>query len=320
MSLLKVDQLKIYYPVKRKKNFLSSERLWVKAVDDVSFELERGKILGIVGESGCGKSTLVRGIMGLAPVYSGEIALEGKNLQALKGKKANDFRRHYQMVFQDPEASLNPRLTVGEIIAEPLQVFENLSKKERDKKVFMLMEAVGLAPYMVRRFPHEFSGGQRQRICIARAIAVNPDLIVCDEAVSALDVSIQAQIINLLNDLKKEFNLTYLFISHDLSATRYISDEIMVMYLGKVVEKGRTEDIVNNPQHPYTKALLAAVPQYGEAQQENPLSGEIPSPINPPVGCNFCTRCPEKEEKCAEDEPLLQRLPDGRFSACHLLA
>ncbi len=306
MSLLHVENLKVYFPLGKGKT--------VKAVDGVSFDLEQGEVLGIVGESGCGKSTLVRAIMRLLPITEGSIEILGQNLANLTEKELRPFRKNFQMVFQDPEASLNPRFTVGEVIGEPLKVYSQKSKKEILFEVQELMEQVGLNPSMIRRYPHEFSGGQRQRISIARALSLKPKLIVCDEAVSALDVSIQAQIVNLLNDLKQRFNLTYLFISHDLSVTRYISDKIMVMYLGKVVELGRTEEVILHPKHPYTQALLAAVPQYKKIAHAR-LKGEIPSPVNPPEGCRFRTRCPLVQAGC-EKEPLLKTQGQQKV-ACH---
>ncbi len=317
MSFLEVKDLKIHFPV-RSDSLLSRVKNYVKAVDGVSFSVEQGSVLGIVGESGCGKSTLVKGLMRLTPIKSGEARLMGKDLLSLKGNALKKYRKNFQMVFQDPEASLNPRLTIGEAIAEPIKVFEpSITKKELTKRVQVLMEDVGLSPYMIRRYAHEFSGGQRQRICIARSLAIHPKLIVWDEAVSALDVSIQAQIVNLLNDLKVEHDLTYLFISHDLAITRYISDYVMVMYLGKIVEMGQNEDVVKNPQHPYTKALISAVPQYKNDRKVIKLTGEIPSPINPPKGCAFNTRCSVSVDKCFHTTPPLVEKDNNRILACH---
>ena len=316
MTLLNVEDLKVHFKVGSKGLFGGEDKV-VKAVNGVSFKVDRGSILGIVGESGCGKSTLVRGVSRLVPVTAGRIELLGKDLAAMGKNELRAFRKNFQMVFQDPEASLNPRLTVGEIIAEPIKVFEKgISKGELADRVTELMGLVGLSPYMIRRFPHEFSGGQRQRIGIARAISINPELLICDESVSALDVSIQAQIINLLHEIREKYKLTYLFISHDLAVVRYISDEIMVMYLGKAVEKGLTNDVINNPQHPYTKALISAVPEYNRKKQPIELSGEIPSPLNPPKGCAFAARCPIAESRCKAEEPLLKPV-DGRLIACH---
>ncbi|MBG08436.1 MAG: peptide ABC transporter substrate-binding protein [Halobacteriovoraceae bacterium] len=316
MALLEVNNLKIYYPLAKKSLFSNEPQKYVKAVDNVSFKVEQGNVLGIVGESGCGKSSLAKGIMRLTPVMSGEILLDGVDILSLNRKNLKKERKNFQMIFQDPEASLNPRLTVGEIIAEPLQVYENLSKKELRLRVQELMSQVGLSPYMIRRYPHEFSGGQRQRICIARSLSLKPKLMVCDEAVSALDVSIQSQIINLLNELKEELGLTYLFISHDLAVTRYISDQIMVMYLGKTVEFGKTEDVMMSPTHPYTKALISAVPQYKKEEESLMLEGEIPSPINPPSGCPFNTRCPIVQNKCLEKMPPLEIKEGHQQVAC----
>ena len=316
MALLEVNNLKIYYPLSKKSFFSNEPQRYVKAVDNVSFKVDQGQVLGIVGESGCGKSSLAKGIMNLTPVMSGEILLNGVDILSLNKRNLKKERRNFQMIFQDPEASLNPRLTVGEIIAEPLQVYEKLSKKELRFRVQELMAQVGLSPYMIRRYPHEFSGGQRQRICIARSLSLKPKLMVCDEAVSALDVSIQSQIINLLNELKDELGLTYLFISHDLAVTRYISDQIMVMYLGKTVEFGKTEDVMMAPTHPYTKALISAVPQYNKDNESLMLEGEIPSPINPPSGCPFHTRCPLVKDKCLETMPPLEIKNGQQQAAC----
>ena len=317
MALLEVRDLKIHYPVGNAKLFGGHEK-YVKAVDGVSFDLEKGSVLGVVGESGCGKSTLAKGVMQLTAIKSGSINLDGQDLLKMSPSELKKYRKNFQMIFQDPEASLNPRFTVGEIIAEPLKVYHpELSKDELQKRVQELMEQVGLSPYMIRRYPHEFSGGQRQRICIARSLAINPVLVVCDEAVSALDVSIQAQIVNLLNDLKSRFELTYMFISHDLAVTRYISDYIMVMYLGKVVEFGKTKDIMENPVHPYTKALISAVPEYGRKEPPIELKGEIPSPINPPSGCSFHTRCPVAKEACKTQIPVLEKKSYPQSVSCH---
>ena len=318
-SMLEVNDLKVHYPVGNPK-LLGGYSQYVKAVNGVSFRIEKGSVLGVVGESGCGKSTLAKAIMQLTPIKSGSVKLMGKDLLAMSGSELRDYRRNFQMIFQDPEASLNPRLTVGEIISEPLQVYERgLSKREVQQRVQELMEQVGLSPYMIRRYPHEFSGGQRQRICIARSLIINPVLVVCDEAVSALDVSIQAQIINLLNDLRRERNLTYMFISHDLAVTRYISDYIMVMYLGRAVEFGKTKDIMENPQHPYTKALISAVPQYKRTDKAIELIGEIPSPMNPPSGCTFHTRCPVAEDQCLNAIPELMGKSVAQQVSCHLV-
>ena len=298
--------------------------LAVRAVDGVSLEIRRGEALGLVGESGCGKSTLARLITALTPVTSGKIIFEGEEISSFRGTRLRKVRRKMQMIFQDPFASLDPRMTVGDIIAEPLDNFHIGSGDERHSRVQQLLRLVGLNPNFTNRYPHEFSGGQRQRIGIARALAVNPSFIVCDEAVSALDVSIQAQIINLLQDLQREFHLTYLFIAHDLAVVRHLSDRIAVMYLGKVVETADRKDIYDRPQHPYTKALLSSIPVPDPAVEYErapiTLKGEIPSPVNPPSGCRFHTRCPIARVPgiCSEQEPLLE--PHGQrdqMAACH---
>ena len=292
----------------------------VKAVDGVDFDVIRGETLGLVGESGCGKSTTGRAILQLYRPTAGEVYFEDQDLTALKGEPLRRMRRRMQMIFQDPYASLNPRMTVGDIIGEPL-VVHNISKsKERRERVQELLRVVGLNPYFVNRYPHEFSGGQRQRIGVARALAVNPDFIICDEPISALDVSIQAQIINLLEDLQSEFNLTYLFIAHDLSVVRHISDRIAVMYLGKIVELTDRAELYENPLHPYTQALLSAVPipdpVVEEQRQRIILEGDVPSPVNPPVGCNFSTRCPVVMDVCKEQEPEFRDVGEGHWVAC----
>jgi oligopeptide transport system ATP-binding protein len=298
--------------------------LAVRAVDGVTLEVRRGEALGLVGESGCGKSTLARLITALLPVTAGRIIFEGQEISALRGGRLRRMRRKMQMIFQDPFASLDPRMTVGDIIAEPLDNFRIGSGKQRGERVQELLRLVGLNPNFTNRYPHEFSGGQRQRIGIARALAVNPSFIVCDEAVSALDVSIQAQIINLLQDLQNEFNLTYLFIAHDLAVVRHLSDRIAVMYLGKVVETADRADIYEHYQHPYTKALLSSIPVPDPVRERDrapiTLKGEIPSPVNPPSGCRFHPRCPIAKAPgiCSEQEPLLE--PHGRpdqMAACH---
>ncbi|MEP6751217.1 MAG: oligopeptide/dipeptide ABC transporter ATP-binding protein [Candidatus Dormiibacterota bacterium] len=295
----------------------------VKAVDGVSFEVREGETLGLVGESGCGKSTLARLVTQLLPVTSGRIFYEDVELTKLRGEKLRQQRRQMQMIFQDPFASLDPRMTVGDIIAEPLDNFGVMKGRARDSRVQELLRIVGLNPNFNNRYPHEFSGGQRQRIGIARALALKPRLVVCDEAISALDVSIQAQIVNLLEDLQREFKLTYLFIAHDLSVVRHISDRVMVMYLGKIVEIADSTETYANPKHPYTKALLSAIPvpdpkiQRGRRLVE--LTGEIPSPLHPPSGCRFHTRCPiaRVPAPCAETEPPLEEKARDHLAACH---
>ena len=295
----------------------------VKAVDGVSFEIYEGETLGLVGESGSGKSTIGRLLTQLLAATSGDIFFDGVDLTPLRGEKLRQQRRHLQMIFQDPFASLDPRMTVGDIIAEPLLNFGLMRGKKKDKRVQELLSIVGLNPYFNNRYPHEFSGGQRQRIGVARALALNPRLIVCDEPISALDVSIQAQIINLLEDLQKEFNLTYLFIAHDLSVVRHISDRVMVMYLGKIVEIARSDELYRSQAHPYTKALLSAIPvpdpKVESQRRLVELSGEIPSPVNPPSGCRFHTRCPIAVVPgvCADVEPPLEDKGHGHLGACH---
>jgi oligopeptide transport system ATP-binding protein len=295
----------------------------VKAVDGVSFEIREGETLGLVGESGCGKSTLARLVTQLIPVTAGRIYLDDVELTKLHGEKLRQQRRQLQIIFQDPFASLDPRMTVGDIIAEPLDNFRTMRGKRRAERVQELLRLVGLNPNFNNRYPHEFSGGQRQRIGIARALALNPKVVVCDEAISALDVSIQAQIVNLLEDLQQKLNLTYLFIAHDLSVVRHISDRVMVMYLGKIVEVADSAAIYGEPKHPYTKALLSAIPvpdpkiQRGRRLVE--LSGEIPSPLHPPSGCRFHTRCPiaRNPTPCAEAEPPLEQKARDHMAACH---
>jgi oligopeptide transport system ATP-binding protein len=294
----------------------------VKAVDGISFDIFKGETLGLVGESGCGKSTTGRAILQLYRPTGGVVVFEGKDLTALKGDQLRAMRREMQMIFQDPYASLNPRMTVGNIVGEPLEVHGIGTKAERLDRVRELLAVVGLNPYFINRYPHEFSGGQRQRIGVARALAVNPSFIVCDEPISALDVSIQAQVINLLEDLQDQFGLTYLFIAHDLSVVRHISDRIAVMYLGKIMEIADRDALYENPMHPYTQALLSAVPipdpAIEEKRQRIILEGDVPSPANPPKGCNFSTRCPKVMDVCHEQEPAFRDYGGGHFVACWL--
>ncbi len=321
-KLLDVQGLEMHFPITRGIIFQRQVGA-IKAVDGVNFALYRGETLGLVGESGCGKSTTGRAILQLHRPTAGHVVFEGKDLTETKGEELRKMRRRMQMIFQDPYASLNPRMTVGSIVGEPLEVHGiGSSRKDRQERVQELLKTVGLNPYFVNRYPHEFSGGQRQRIGIARALAVNPAFIVCDEPISALDVSIQAQIINLLEDLQDELNLTYLFIAHDLSVVRHISDRIAVMYLGKIAEVADRDELYANPMHPYTQALLSAVP-IPDPVIENQrrriiLEGDVPSPANPPKGCNFSTRCPRVMDICREKEPLFKDYGNGHYVACFL--
>ncbi|MDO4396694.1 MAG: ATP-binding cassette domain-containing protein [Clostridia bacterium] len=295
----------------------------VHAVTDVTLDIYEGETLGVVGESGCGKSTLGRLMLHLLEPTRGDVIFDGQNLNDLKPAEIRDLRKGMQMIFQDPYASLNPRMKIKDIVAEPLVTHKVCSSKEEEEKIVEnLLSKCGIRPEFMWRYPHQFSGGQRQRVSIARALALNPKLIVCDEPVSALDVSIQSQVLNLLGDLQVERNLTYVFISHDLSVVRYLSDRVCVMFLGKVCELGITRDIYANPMHPYTKFLLEAVPipdPERRKEQKDMLSGEIPSPVNPPSGCFFRTRCPYATEKCAQEAPELKEVEPGRFVACHLV-
>lgn len=313
--LLQVKDLKIYYPV-RAKNALGGSVSYLHAVDDVSFDVYKGETFGIVGESGCGKSTTGRGIVGLLEPTAGSILFEGKDI---KGYSRREMARHIQIIFQDPYSSLDPRMTVGRCIEEPLDVHKVGIKSERWSKVLELMQEVGLREDQASRFPHEFSGGQRQRIGVARAIALQPDLVICDEPVSALDVSIQAQILNLMRDLQKKYNLTYIFISHNLSVVKHLCDRIAVMYLGHIVELADKKSLFDNPAHPYTKALLAAipVPDPDVPSMVGTLSGDVPSPLDPPKGCCFHTRCPYADERCRTEVPKLHEIEPGHTVACH---
>lgn len=302
--------------------FLPNNKNVVHATSNVSFQIMEGETFALVGESGCGKSTLGRLLIRLLEPTSGHVEFEGVNINDLKSNEMRELRKKMQIIFQDPYASINPRMNVYNIIAEPLTTHKICATKEETmEKVKGLMEKVGIRPEFINRYPHQFSGGQRQRIGIARALALQPKLIVCDEPVSALDVSIQSQILNLLHDLQDEFKLTYLFISHDLSVVRYISDRVCVMFLGKVCEIGNTEQIFTNPLHPYTKFLIDAVPKpdpFLRKENKELLQGEIPSPVNPPTGCRFNTRCPYAKDVCREKEPLLKNI-DGRQFACHMV-
>ena len=316
--ILEVKNLKKYFPLN--PNFFGKPQSLLRAVDNVSFGVEKGKTIGVVGESGCGKTTLGRTILKLYESDGGKIWFEGKDLTQLSRKEMNKLRVDIQLVFQDPYSSLPPRMTVGEIISEAVKVHNIVPRDQVQSHVLKIMEQCGLQPTYYSRYPHEFSGGQRQRICIARALAVNPKLVICDEPVSALDVSIQAQIINLLKQLQKEMQLTYVFISHDLSVVKYITDNILVMYLGNMMEYGDTDEIFDNPLHPYTKALFSAVPVPNPDYKMNRiiLSGDIPSPANPPKGCKFHTRCKECMSVCKMLEPKYIEHTKNHFVACHL--
>ena len=317
-TLLRVEDLKIYYPVAG-SGFGKKE--FVKAVDGVTFEVKKGEVFGIVGESGCGKSTLGRGVCKLENLTSGHVYLDGEDITEYKDRRMRSIRKKVQMVFQDPYASLNPRMSVFDIIAEPLLVHHLYQDKaDLEKKVLDLLHRVGLDDYHANRYPHEFSGGQRQRIGIARALAVEPSLIIADEPVSALDVSIQAQVLNLLNELKHDLDLTYIFVAHDLSVVEYISDRVGVMYLGNFVEVGEKEKIYSNPMHPYTQALLSAVPVPDPTAKRERilLEGSIPSAHKPPTGCKFHTRCPKCMECCKTQAPERYEVDDGHYVYCHL--
>ncbi|MBL8711228.1 MAG: ATP-binding cassette domain-containing protein [Rhodospirillaceae bacterium] len=321
-TLLSVSDLKVHFPLQRA--WLGGERLAVRAIDGVSFDLRAGETLGIVGESGCGKSTLGRAILRLIDSTDGQVVWMGQDLFALGDKALRAERRHMQIIFQDPLASLDPRLSVEAIIAKPLRTFHpEMSRNDVRKRVFEVMEQVGLSPAMANRYPHEFSGGQCQRIGIARAIILRPKLIVCDEPVSALDVSIQAQIVNLLMELQQSLGLSLLFISHNLAVVRHISHRVMVLYLGKVMEIADRDDFYARPLHPYSQALISAVPipdpRLERARERILLQADLPSPINPPSGCRFRTRCPLASDICATAEPALRAFGAGHLAACHLI-
>jgi oligopeptide transport system ATP-binding protein len=318
-TLLKVDDLFMHFPIYR--GVIRRQVGAVHAVDGVSFDVKRGETLGLVGESGCGKSTTGRTILQLYKPTGGNVYFEGSNLVELKAEEMRWMRRQMQMIFQDPYASLNPRMTVRNIVGEPLEVHNVANAREIQERVEHLLELVKLNPSFADRYPHEFSGGQRQRIGIARALALQPSFIICDEPISALDVSIQAQVVNLLEELQEQFNLTYLFIAHDLSMVRHISKRVAVMYLGIIVELAERDDLYLNPLHPYTQALLSAVPipdPVADAKRQRTiLEGDVPSPVNPPSGCRFRTRCPIAEGLCAESRPEFRELKPGHFVACH---
>ncbi|KOY17606.1 ABC transporter ATP-binding protein [Paenibacillus xylanivorans] len=317
-AILEVRNLKKHYPIR--KGLFSKQVGAVKAVDGVTLSVERGETLAVVGESGCGKSTTGRAILRLIEPTDGEVFFEGKDVRKLPPEELRRFRTDMQMVFQDPYASLDPRWTVQRTLEEPLLTHHKLGKNELKSRIEELMEVVGLSPYQAHRFPHEFSGGQRQRIGIARALALNPKFIVCDEPVSALDVSIQAQVLNLMQDLQEQFGLTYMFISHDLSVVKFISDRVAVMYLGKVVELAPTSELFTEALHPYTKALMSAVPVPDPNVQKERivLGGDVPNPENPPPGCTFHTRCRYVKDECRSVIPELREISPGRQVACHL--
>ncbi len=318
MSLLEIKHLKVYFPVKH--GLFSRVKDFVKAVDDVSFKVEPGETVGLVGESGCGKTTLGRTIIRLIEPTAGSIRFDGDDITGLRGAALRARRREFQMIFQDPYGSLNPRMTVGQIIGEALEIHRLApDRAAREKRIDELLRAVGLDPGQTVRYPHEFSGGQRQRIGIARALAVEPRLIVCDEPVSALDVSVQAQIINLLQDLQGERGIAYLFIAHDLAVVEHISRRILVMYLGKVVESGEAKAVVRSPKHPYTQALISAVPVVdpNSKRQRIILPGDVPSPIHPPSGCPFHPRCPIAQEICKTEVPAFREITPGHWASCH---
>jgi oligopeptide transport system ATP-binding protein len=319
--LLKVDNLVKHFPIKR--GLLQRQVGAVKAVDGITFDIRQGETFGLVGESGCGKSTAGRSILQLYRPTSGHVYFGDTDLVNLKGEDLRRMRRRMQMIFQDPYASLNPRMSVGETVGEPLLVHDLAKPEEVTEKVKELLDVVKLSPDFINRYPHEFSGGQRQRIGVARALALNPDFIVCDEPISALDVSIQAQVINLLEDLQQTFNLTYLFIAHDLSVVRHISDRLAVMYLGVLVEMADVNELFQHPLHPYTQALLSAVPVPDPVVEANRkriiLEGDVPSPVNPPSGCRFRTRCPLAVDICAQEQPKWREASAGHWVACHLV-
>ncbi|HIE0880548.1 TPA: ABC transporter ATP-binding protein [Staphylococcus aureus] len=313
-NILEVNQIKKYYKI---KTGLLQKTQYVKAVDDVSFSIKKGQTFGLVGESGCGKSTLGKVIIRLEDATSGSIIVNGEDITRLQGKKLRKSRQQYQMIFQDPYASLNPMQMVGDIISEPILNYKKLPKEEIKKEVLYLLKCVGLSEDAYYKYAHEFSGGQRQRVGIARALALRPSLIVADEPVSALDVSVQSQVLNLLKDLQEQFNLSYLFIAHDLSVVKHISDVIGVMYLGHIVEIASDKEIYENPKHPYTKALISSIPQIDKHNNNRIiLKGELPSPSNPPQGCPFHTRCPIAKDKCKENIPQLKDIGDEHQVAC----
>ncbi len=320
-TLLHVDDLVMHFPIYQ--GVIRRQVGAVHAVDGVSFDIYKGETLGLVGESGCGKSTTGRAILRLYKPTAGQVIYDGIDLTSLSEREMRKMRRKLQIIFQDPYASLNPRMTVADIVGEPLVVHKVANGKEVQERVQELLGLVGLNPAFADRYPHEFSGGQRQRIGVARSLALQPDLIICDEPISALDVSIQAQVINLLEDLQKQFGLTYLFIAHDLSMVRHISDRVAVMYLGVIVELAERDELYDHPLHPYAQALLSAVPipdPVADAKRQRViLEGDVPSPVNPPSGCRFRTRCPIAESLCSEEKPEWREVKPGHFVACHLV-
>ena len=321
--LLKVEHLSKEFPAESGMFAKRFSKRVVSAVNDISFEIYPGETFGLVGESGCGKSTTGRTIMRLTKPTAGKVFFQGKDVAEMSKHEIKDMRREMQFIFQDPYASLNPRMTIGEIVSEPMTIHGVGTKEERIERVRELLDVVGLNPEHINRYPHEFSGGQRQRVGIARALAVDPEFIVCDEPVSALDVSIQAQVVNMFEDLQKELGLTYLFIAHDLSVVRHISNRIGVMYLGKLVELADSFELIAHSVHPYTRSLISAIPEAdpktARAAKRIPLEGDVPSPLNPPSGCRFRTRCPYADEQCANECPQLKEVSPGHFAACHHL-
>lgn len=317
-NILVIKDLKKYYPIK--SGIFNKQTQAIKAVDGINLTVKKGEILGLVGESGCGKSTLGRSILRLLEPTSGEVIFKGNDILSYDKLKVRSLRKEMQIIFQDAGASLNPRMTLGEILETPLDIFQIASGEEKKKRVKELLEIVGLNESYIHRFPHELSGGQKQRIGIARALAVNPDFLVCDEPVSALDVSVQSQILNLMKDLKKTFDLTYLFISHDLSVVNHLCDRVAVMYLGKIVELADRDKLFNNPSHPYTKALLSAIPipDPNFKRERIVLEGDVPNPADPPKGCRFYNRCKYRMKQCETIDPAIEQLEDDHFVACHL--